>query len=233
MACIRETTASSALQIIHALIELTLALVFFHCSLGFCAGLLMRWRLLAAINKSALAEHVRSEETAVSRQYRRHFVQQRTTACAHVRRTEIYDTVSETLFILQQSRVGKSSDKGYELEVMGFARVSNAQSHTLAKTSRSLLWDFCDDVLAAPETLWVDVIPGAGATQDRDSAGFGLSFKNLQLHEFHLAGNIKHRFPEINKGVIFLIPLSSYPYCPVVDEVFRSFTEAKLLIPQK
>lgn len=43
----------------------------------------------------------------------------RMTGCA-VRSTEIYDTMPQILFILQQRRAVKSSDEGYEREVIGF-----------------------------------------------------------------------------------------------------------------
>lgn len=152
----------SAKQNIHTVIELPLALGFFHCSQGLRASLLMRWRLLAAINnyaQAALTELLQRGRTAMSRQYLGHFVQWERQAAVHVRSTDIWHRYSSSF----SRELRRAAIKGYELEVIGFARASSR--HTLSHTQNisrawqntfcSLMWDFCHDVLDAPETLWV------------------------------------------------------------------------------
>ena len=128
--------------------------------------LLMRWRLLASINTTVTLSSCREGK-----------VQQGTFGTQRKddgldRRAEIFDTMSEILFILQEG-----CDKGSELEVRGFVWASDTHSNThilACQRAPDNAWDFCDDVLSAPGTLWLDFTPDYGAIQDKDKGRFSL-----------------------------------------------------------
>lgn len=128
------------------------------------------------------------------------FCKTRTTGCVHVRSQEIYSTVAEILFILQQSRAVKSSYKAYELEVRGFVWGSNTHTHFgLAKdllfTTERFLW-WC------PWRTWN--AGGGYHTRRWGNSGqthgwFCSPLSNVDSHEFRpreLAGIFKHSCSE-------------------------------------
>lgn len=89
-----------------------------------CAALLMRWRLLAAIDKpvtsAALAELLQREEKKHRAGNILNILYNEDNGLRSCQERRDVTTETEGLFIHQQRRVLKSTDESCELEVTGF-----------------------------------------------------------------------------------------------------------------